>query len=381
MQTFRRGSRSAAVGEIQYGLAVLGLLSWDVAPANLDGVDRLAEYEFDEPTELAVRTFQQQRGLRVDGVVGVETTRALRAARFPNLGDRLLVHNATQRQVGDDVAALQNRLLELGYAPGHADGIFGPGTETALRAFQRESGLQPDGICGPSTLKALQRLGRPIVGGRPQMMREWAAVQTSGPNLLGKRIVLDPAHGGADTGVNVDGVTEADLVWDLANRLEGRLTALGVTTWLTRGPRNGESDETRANFANSQGADLVISLHIDGAPSAHASGVATYYYGGALASSTIGERLADLVQREVVARTGMADCQIHPKTWDLLRLTSMPAVRVETGYLTSEPDRAKLLQPGYRDLIAEALLVGIQRLYLPQDADPPTGVLKLPLAV
>ena len=70
-----------------------------------------------------------------------------------------------------------------------------------------------------------------------------------------------------------------------------------------------------------------------------ASGVATYHYGqygeGGV-TSTLGERLAALVQREIVVRTGLRDCRVHAKTWDLLRLTRMPAVRVEAGYLTSE---------------------------------------------
>ena len=57
----------------------------------------------------------------------------------------------------------------------------------------------------------------------------WPASPTSGPSLLGKRIVIDPGHGGEDTGRGrTTGVTEADLVWDLATRLEGRLSALGV---------------------------------------------------------------------------------------------------------------------------------------------------------
>ena len=57
-----------------------------------------------------------------------------------------------------------------------------------------------DGICGPDTLRALRQLGRRVVGGRPQLLRDLIAVAESGPNLLGKRIVLDPGHGGADTG-------------------------------------------------------------------------------------------------------------------------------------------------------------------------------------
>src|SRR5690606_7905748 len=117
-----------------------------------------------------------------------------------------------------------------------------------------------------------------------------------------------------------------------------------------------------------------ISLHIDGHRSPVAEGVAAYHYGvpGGV-SSTIGERLAGLVQREIVARTGMCDCRTHPKTWDLLRLTRMPAVRVDIGYLTSPVDRARLTSPRFRDTVVDAILAGVQRMYYPIEADVPTG--------
>jgi N-acetylmuramoyl-L-alanine amidase len=333
---------------------------------------------FDEATEDALRHFQQRRGLTADGRVGEETYRALQAARF-RLGDRLLGHSATHLVIGDDVGELQRQLMEIGYAIGRIDGHFGPKTAGALKSFQRDMGLLPDGVCGPVSLRALRQLeARRVVGGRPQMLREMMAVADAGPNLLGKRIVLDPGHGGADLGVTAGTLCEAEIVYDIATRLEGRLSALGVTALLSRGRSSGGDDDARAQFANGQGADLVLSLHIDTAPSEHPNGVATYYYGGEQAFSTIGERFAYLVQREVVARTGMLDGRTHPKTWTLLRLTSMPTVRVELGYLSSAHDSARLAQAEFRNLIVESLLAAIQRLYLPQELDPPTGVLKLP---
>ena len=75
----------------------------------------------------------------------------------------------------------------------------------------------------------------------------------------------------------------------------------------------------------------MLSLHVDGSSSPRANGLAAYYFGAGESSSTIGERLADLAQRELVARTGLVDNRIHGKTWALLRLTRMPAVRVEIG--------------------------------------------------
>ena len=69
---------------------------------------------------------------------------------------------------------------------------------------------------------------------------------------------------------------------------------------------------------------------------------------------------------------------MHAKTWEILRLTQMPAVRLELGHLSHPSDAARLADPAFRDIVAEALLVAVQRLYLPADLDPPTGVLRLP---
>ncbi|MFF5084797.1 N-acetylmuramoyl-L-alanine amidase [Actinoplanes sp. NPDC000266] len=367
MRSIRRGDSGPAVAEIRSILVGLDLLT-------------TASDVFDDEMDEAVRAFQQGRGLGVDGLVGDETWGALDAARW-RLGARTLFHSVPDALVGEDVRTLQERLLEMGFDAGRADSIYGARTARAVAQFQREVGLTPDGSCGPQTLKALRRLGRKVVGGRPQWLREAEAFRQAGTNLVGKTIVIDPGHGGGDdTGVVVpDGPlrwSEADLVFDLAARLEGRLAAAGMRVHLTRGPHPTEpmSGADRAALANSLGADLLISLHLDGHDNEAADGVAAYHYGtGSGLSSTVGERLANLVQREIVVRTGMRDCHIHAKTWELLRLTRMPAVRVDLGYLTSPADRDRLVNPLFREQIVEAILAAVQRMYFPVERDVPTG--------
>jgi N-acetylmuramoyl-L-alanine amidase len=367
VRSIRRGDTGPAVEEIRSILVGLDLLDTGGA-------------EFDPATETAVRAFQQSRGLGVDGLVGPETWSALDGARW-KLGARTLFHSVPTSLVGEDVRTLQERLLEMGFDTGRADGIYGPRTARAVAQFQREVGLTPDGSCGPQTMKALRRLGRKVVGGRPNWLREAEAFRQSGSSLVGKTIVIDPGHGGPDDlGVVVpDGQlrwTEADLAFDIATRLEGRLAAAGMRVHLTRGPSPAQSmtGQKRAALANSLGADLLISLHLDGHDNPSADGVATYHYGtGNGVTSTVGERLANLVQREVVVRTGMRDCRIHAKTWELLRFTRMPAVRVDLGYLTSPVDRERLIDPLFREQIVEAVLAAVQRMYYPVEADVPTG--------
>src|SRR2546421_4736027 len=326
MRTIRRGDRGPAVAEIR---AVLRTL--DVLPAGT--ADSGLRAEFDEQTELAIRAFQQSRGLSADGRVGEETWRALDAARW-RLGARTLYQSVPEPLIGDDVRQLQERLLEMGSDVGRADAIYGPRTARAVATFQREVGLAPDGACGPQTMSALRRLGRKVTGGAPLALRETVKLHGSGRALVGKTIMIDPGHGGPDLGVTIpEGLlrwAEADLAFDLALRLEGRLGAAGMRVYLTRGPapEHEQTDQERAQLANDLSADLFISLHIDGQPNPEAHGVATDHHGtGAGVTSTVGERLAGLVQREIVARTGMDNCQTHAKTWDLRRLTPMAAGR------------------------------------------------------
>lgn len=373
MRSIRRGERGPAVTEIRSILVALGMLP----PAD----DLATADHFDEAVERAVRSFQQQRGLSIDGEVGDETWRALDAARW-TLGARTLDFSVNNPLSGDDVRQLQERLLEMGYDVGRSDGMYGARTARAVSAFQREVGLYPDGNCGPQTLNALRRLGRKVVGGSPLRLREQVRFRQSGPSLVGRLIVIDPGHGGPDQGIVVpDGVlrwTEADIAFDIASRLEGRLAAAGMRVHLTRGPIGPEcpSDLDRVRLANDLQADLLISLHVDCHVNPAADGVAAYHYGTDNGvTSTMGEQLAGLVLREIVARTEMRNCQTHAKTWDLLRYTRMPAVRVDIGYLTSPVDRARLVDPMFRERVVEAIIAAVQRMYFPAEVDVKTGTI------
>jgi N-acetylmuramoyl-L-alanine amidase len=363
MRVLRRGEGGPAVAEVRSTLTALGLLPSTNGSGDL----------FDEFVEHAVRAFQQQRGLITDGVVGPATYRALRDATY-QLGARPLAYLVSAPVSGDDVLTLQERLLELGYDAGRPNGVFGVQTEAALRNFQRDYGLGVDGICGPETLRALRQLSPRARGGSPVLLREQERVRKAGPRLRGKRIVIDPGHGGPDTGVMVGEVREAELVWDLARRLEGRMVATGMQALLSRGRDQCPTEADRATFANEIGADLFLSLHNDANRSPLAQGVAGFHFGTAGGStSTIGETLAGFIQRELVVRTGLRDCRAHRKTWDTLRLTRCPAVRVEIGYLTNPDDRRRLADPAFRDVVAEGILVAVKRLYLLGKNDQPTG--------
>ena len=87
-------------------------------------------------------------------------------------------------------------------------------------------------------MRSLYFLGSRVTGGSPHAIREEELVRRSGPRLSGKRIIIDPGRGGGDHGLIMHGpagpISEADILWDLASRLEGRMTAIGMETFLSR---------------------------------------------------------------------------------------------------------------------------------------------------
>lgn len=363
MAVLRRGDTGVAVADIRARLVRLRLLEADTE-ASLDAA------EYDDEVVQAVRAFQQQRGIAVDGVCGPQTLRHLEEARW-SLGDRVLAYTPGHLIHGDDVLDLQRRLTRMGFDCGRPDGIFGPLTDTALREFQRNVGMEPDGTCGFTTYWALERLTRTVGDGDAVSIREREAIDAMRSGVAGKVIALDP--GGADADQRF-ALAEATIVADVCSRIEGRLAALGTQVIYTRTPTPelvGEAE--RASHANAAGADLVLSLHVERVELPGANGFATFYFGAPLGGAhSQGARLAaEHIQAEVCARTDLVDCRSHPRTWDLLRLTTMPTVWVELGYLSHAGDAARLTDPRFRDTLSEAIALAVADFFAPVQGTEP----------
>ena len=136
----KRGSSGTAVRQLQEALKEAGH-----DPGPVDG-------EFGAATEAAVRAFQQDKGIAVDGVVGDIT--------WLNI-DEADMSNPTIRRgsTGNPVRRAQKRLTLGGYDTGGVDGVFGASTEAAVTRFQRDRGLTADGIVGPRTWAEIDALG------------------------------------------------------------------------------------------------------------------------------------------------------------------------------------------------------------------------------
>lgn len=339
----RAGERSERVVDVQARLRGLGHSITDDLGS------------FDAATTAAVRAFQQSRGIIVDGIVGPNTWSELVEASW-RLGDRSLYLRHPMMR-GDDVNALQARLNALGFDAGREDGIFGWETDRAVRAFQKEYDVSEDGIFGPISNAALGglRVDRP---GTSAVLREELRISEL-PGMSSSLIVIDPGHGGEDAGdLGPSGTAEGEMCWDIALRLEKRLRELGARVRFTRTHSESPDVSERGRRANDLGADLFISIHLNAHEEAAAEGACTYYWRGSVA----GERLADLVQ-DALVELGTRDCRSHPRSYQLLRETRMPAVLIEPCFITNPGEEQRLYEPHSRDLIADAIASAVRHYY------------------
>ena len=339
----RSGDRSDEVADVQARLRSLGYAIDD------------DNGSFGDSTKHAVRAFQQTRSILADGIVGPQTWSELVEASW-RLGDRILyLKNPLMR--GDDVMSLQTQLNALGFDSGREDGIFGPNTARAVRAFQKEYGVTEDGIFGARSDHALRglRIDRPgtAAGLREELQRR------HGRGLGNTLIMVDPGHGSADRGDRGSGgAYEADLCWDIGARVAARLIELGARARFTRTEAEAPDLSERAARANRMNADVFISLHLNAHGETTAEGASTYYYGG----SRAGEALAEIVLKELV-RLGLRDCRSHARSYTILKETRMPAILVEPAFITNPFDEKRLEDPDFRRDVADAIVAGIAHFY------------------
>jgi N-acetylmuramoyl-L-alanine amidase len=220
-----------------------------------------------------------------------------------------------------------------------------------------------------------------------------APVERPGRSGQRRTIVVDAGHGGRDPGaVGVTGVREKDVVLDAALKLRDALESRGqYRVALTRDADRFIELEDRVHFARTQNADLFISIHADSNPNRDATGASVYTLserGAARAQNMIGAQnwdldlgdaprqgvthdiLVDLTQRETTNRSGQFAQTVIPRLGQvapLLRNThrnaglfvllapDVPAVLIETGFLSNVTDERRLADPRAREAMAGAM--------------------------
>jgi len=194
-------------------------------------------------------------------------------------------------------------------------------------------------------------------------------------------VILDPGHGGQDSGTMKAGILEKELALDVAHRAERLLQERGFATLLTRNDDTYVSLTGRAAIANEQRSCIFISIHFDDAARPAATGVETYYAAHQISSNRMpilswlpflqrtsfeppnveSQNLASLIQEALVTHTQAVDRGTRPQQFFVIANVHHPAVLVEGGFLTNTEEMAKLATGDYREQIAAAISDGVMR--------------------
>jgi N-acetylmuramoyl-L-alanine amidase len=214
---------------------------------------------------------------------------------------------------------------------------------------------------------------------RPAVYRETksAEPETSRPFAV---VVLDPGHGGEDSGAMCGGVMEKDLTLDVARRVDRLLDSEGVATLMTRLGDSYVSLADRAAFGNRARDSIFISIHFNEDNKPVASGVETYYAAHQINSGSTfaswlpffsrpssnsakpeSQSLAGFIQEALVARTRSVDRGTQAKQFFVIANVTSPAVLIEGGFITNKEELSKLASEDYRDQIAAAIADGVLR--------------------
>jgi N-acetylmuramoyl-L-alanine amidase len=214
---------------------------------------------------------------------------------------------------------------------------------------------------------------------RPALYKKSKAAQrqTSKPFAV---VILDPGHGGQDSGAMCGGVMEKDLTLDIARRVDRLLDSEGVATLMTRVGDSYVSLADRAAFGNRAKKSIFISIHFNEDNKPVVSGVETYYAAHQINSGLTlaswlpflsrpptdspkpdSQSLAAFIQEALVVRTRSVDRGTQAKQFFVIANVTSPAVLIEGGFITNKDELSKLVSEDYRDQLAAAVADGVLR--------------------
>jgi N-acetylmuramoyl-L-alanine amidase len=216
---------------------------------------------------------------------------------------------------------------------------------------------------------------------------QWTASRESGVSILApgrhepfRVVVLDPGHGGQDSGAMVGGLVEKELTLDVAQRVDRLLQAQGMATVMTRMGDSYCSLAERAALTNRIPDCIMVSIHFNQGDKVASSGIETYYAdrqvtpGGRMISwlpflqrtavqlpNPESQSLAGCLQEALINHTQAVDRGTKAQQFFVIAKVARPAVLVEGGFLSNKEETARLASADYRDRMAGAIAEGIFR--------------------
>ena len=165
-------------------------------------------------------------------------------------------------------------------------------------------------------------------------------------NVKNKIITIDPGHGGSDSGaVGPNGYTEKEGAFAISQKVASILNQSGAKVVMTRdsdvdvyGPNASARNElqARVDVGNNANSDIFVSIHCNAFVNPAANGTQTFYYG----SSYQGQRLAQSIQEKMIEANGLRDRGISTCNFYVVKHSYMPAVLIETAFITNYDEEA-----------------------------------------
>lgn len=192
--------------------------------------------------------------------------------------------------------------------------------------------------------------------GRPLLLPALIALLSlagAGSAFAFKTVIIDPGHGGRDLGAADSYVYEKHINLDVARRLERSLQQAGFKTVMTRTKDEFLALSERSAVANRYRNAIFVSVHFNSAYREGAAGIETFY------RSSDGEKLARLVQTELIKNMGSIDRGVKTANFSVLRHTKHPSILVEGGFISNKEERSAMLDPQFRQVVADSIARGI----------------------
>lgn len=169
-----------------------------------------------------------------------------------------------------------------------------------------------------------------------------------------KIIILDPGHGGNDTGAMRGNVLEKDLTLSIALKVKQELKEMGFkNVIMTRAVDKTLSLADRVEIANNNNADIFVSIHINSSVKSEVNGIETHYY------SERGCEVAKVIHKEMISNVSAADRGLFKSKFYVINHTEAPAVLLELGFISNEQERTSLMSDTRQFASAKAIADGI----------------------
>lgn len=268
--------------------------------------------------------------------ITLQNARSAPRLRLPQTGVGSALSNVTLRQDGRNLSILVTP------APGvRIGGVSRPDSQTAVLNLVRSGSTAVFSQPFPQSSSSV--LSQPTL-----------------PTPIGRSIVvIDPGHGGPDPGaVGIGGLRETDVVLPISLEVARLLQGQGLQVYLTRTDESRDVDlPPRVALAERVRANVFVSIHANAISLSRpdVNGVEMYHAPGSASGAALGQVLLNSIMRSInIPNRGLRAARFY-----VVRNTSMPAVLVETGFVTGAQDAPRLADPNFQNQMAAAIARGI----------------------